>query len=208
MAEELDLGRSTTHRCATTLVSLGYLEQALSRKYRLSSHASDVRLSLLDSVEIRSAACEHLRKLRAQTGHTASLTVLGGIEVAYIDSWQGSRQGQYAVDVGIGLGTRLPVHCTAAGKALLACLPAAEQQELIAKLRLSRRGPKTITTKTALCTELERIAAEGGVAIEDEELISGRRDLVAAVVDTKGRPIAEDTIRPYRIVLPTTKERE
>lgn len=36
MADELDLGRSTTHRYATTLVTLGYLEQDPSRKYRLS----------------------------------------------------------------------------------------------------------------------------------------------------------------------------
>jgi IclR family transcriptional regulator, KDG regulon repressor len=34
MAEELDMGRSTTHRYATTLVTLGYLEQGLSRQYR------------------------------------------------------------------------------------------------------------------------------------------------------------------------------
>lgn len=34
MADELDLGRSTTHRYATTLVTLGYLEQGPSRKCR------------------------------------------------------------------------------------------------------------------------------------------------------------------------------
>ena len=97
---------------------------------------------------VRQVAREHLRELRARTGRTASLGVLGGLEVAY--RWQGSRQGQYTVNVGIGLGTRLPVHCTAAGKALLVRLPEAEQRSLIAKLRLVRRGPKTITTKSAL----------------------------------------------------------
>ena len=171
MAVELDLGRSTTHRYATTLVTLGYLEQGPSRKYRLSSHVCDVGLSLLDSIVVRRVAREHLRGLRAQTGRTASLGVLGGTEVAYIDRWQGSRQGQYAVDVGIGLGTRLPVHCSAAGRALLARLPEAEQRELIARLRLTKRGPKTITTKTALRGELERIVVRG-VAVEDEELLA------------------------------------
>jgi DNA-binding IclR family transcriptional regulator len=127
MAEELDLGRSTTHRYATTLMILGYLEQGPSRKYRLASRASDVGLALLDSMEIRQVAREPLRELRAQTGRTASLGVLWGSEVVYIDRWQGSRPGQYAIDVGTGLGTRLPVHCSAAGKALLAGLPEAEQ---------------------------------------------------------------------------------
>lgn len=190
MAEELDLGRSTTHRYATTLVTLGYLEQGPSRKYRLSSRVSDVGLSLLDSMVVRRVAREHLRELRARTGRTASLGVLGGTEVAYIDRWQGSRQGQYAVDAGTGLGMRLPVHCTAAGKALLAHLPEAEQREVIATLRLTRRGPKTITTKTALRAELERIIAEKGLAVEDEELLAGRRALAAVVVDEKGTAIA------------------
>jgi IclR family pca regulon transcriptional regulator len=189
MAEELDLGRSTTHRYATTLVTLGYLEQGPSRKYRLSSRVSDFGLSLLDSMVVRRVGREHLRELRARTGRTASLGVLGGTEVAYIDRWQGSRQGQYAVDEGIGLGTRLPVHCAAAGKALLARLPEAEQRSLISQLRLARRGPNTITTKTALRAELE-IVAEQGVAIEDEELLAGRRAVAAAVLDKDGRAVA------------------
>jgi DNA-binding IclR family transcriptional regulator len=115
MAEELDLGRSTTHRYATTLVTLGYLEQGPSRKYRLSSRVCDFGLSLLDSMMVRRVAREHLKVLRAQTRRTASLGVLWETEVAYIDHWHGSRQGQYAVDAGVGLGTRVPVHCSAAG---------------------------------------------------------------------------------------------
>jgi IclR family pca regulon transcriptional regulator len=190
MADELELGRSTTHRYATTLVTLGYLEQGPSRKYRLASRVSDFGLSLLDSMVVRRVARDHLRELRARTGRTVSLGVLGETEVAYIDRWQGSRKGQYAVDAGIGLGTRLPVHCTAAGKVLLAHLPEAEQRETIAKLRLVKRGPKTITAKTALRTELERVLAGGGLAIEDEELLDGRRALAAAVVDREGAAVA------------------
>ncbi len=190
MAEELDLGRSTTHRYATTLVTLGYLEQGPSRKYRLSSRVCDVGLSLLDSMVVRRVAREHLKELRARTGRTASLGILGGTEVTYIDRWLGSRRGQYAIDAGIGLGMRLPVHCSAAGKALLARLPEAEQRELIAKLRLTKRGPKSITTKTALRVELERVVADGGLAVEDEEMLADRRALAAVVVGEEGVAVA------------------
>ncbi len=92
--------------------------------------------------------------------------------------------------MGSGPGTRLPLHCTAAGKALLARLPAAEQKDLIAELRLTRRTPKTIVTKTALRAELERIVAEGGLAVEDEEFSAGRCALAAAMVFSVGRPVA------------------
>jgi IclR family pca regulon transcriptional regulator len=190
MADALDLGRSTTHRYATTLVTLGYLEQGPSRKYRLSSRVSDFGLSLLDSMVVRRVAGEHLRELRARTGRTVGLAMLDGDEVSYIDRRQGSRRGQYAVDLGVGLGSRLPVHCSAAGKALVARLPEVEQRQLLAKLRLTRRTPQTITTKPALRAELERIAAEDGLAVEDEELLAGRRALAAAVLDEQGAPLA------------------
>lgn len=189
MADALDLGRSTTHRYATTLVTLGYLEQGPSRKYRLSSRVSDFGLSLLDSMVVRRVAREHLRELRAQTGRTVGLVILDDGEVSYIDRWQGSRRGQYAVDLGVGLGSRLPVHCSAAGKALLAGLTEAERRELVAKLRLSRRTPKTITTKAALKTEIEKVS-DDGLTVEDEELLAGRRALAAAVFDERGRPLA------------------
>ncbi len=191
MADALDLGRSTTHRYATTLVTLGYLEQGPSRKYRLSSRVSDFGLSLLDSMVVRRLAREHLRELRAATGRTVGLAMLDESEVSYIDRWQGSRRGQYAVDLGVGLGSRLPVYCSAAGKALLACLSEAEQRELITKLRLTRRTPNTITTKSALRAELERIVTSAdGLAVEDEELLAGRRALAAAVFDEQGVPLA------------------
>ncbi len=189
MSEELGLGRSTTHRYAATLVTLGYLEQGPSRKYRLSPRVADVGLALMGSMAIRQAAREPLRELRARTGRTASLVVLWGTEVAYIDRRKGSGKGQYAVDEGIGLGTRLPVHCTAAGKVLLACLPAEEQQKLIEDLRLTRLTSSTITTKTAFRAELERIVVDGGVAVEDGELSVGRRATAAIVVDSEGQPI-------------------
>ncbi len=190
MADALDLGRSTTHRYAMTLVTLGYLEQGPSRKYRLASRVSDFGLSLLDSMVVRRVAHEPLQELRAQTGRTASLAVLERTDVAFIDRWQGSRQGQYAVDAGVGLGVRLPAHCSAAGKALLARLPAADQRKLIAKLHPTKHGPRTITTKAALREELERIVAEGGVAVEDEELLVGRRAIASVVVDREGGAVA------------------
>lgn len=190
MAEALDLGRSTTHRYATTLVTLGYLEQGPSRKYRLAPRVSDVALSLFDSMVIRQVAREHLRVLRDQTGRTVSLSVLVGVEVVCIDRWHGSRRGQYGADMSVGLGTHQPVHCTAAGKAVLAHLPAEEQRARIVELRLGRSTPNTIMNKTALRGELEQIAADSGVAVEDEELLAGRRALAAAVVDKEDRPIA------------------
>ena len=52
---------------------------------------------------------------------------------------------------------------------------------MIAELELTRRGPKSITSKRALRAELEQVRAEG-LAIGDEELAPGVRTLAAPVV--------------------------
>jgi DNA-binding IclR family transcriptional regulator len=49
---------------------------------------------------------------------------------------------------------------------------------------------QTITSKTALRAELERIVAEDGVAIEDGELSAGGSAIAAVVVDAEGQPVA------------------
>ncbi len=192
MADALDLGRSTTHRYAATLVTLGYLEQGPSRKYRLSARVSDLGISLLDSMAVRRAAREHLRELRTRTGRTVSLAIRDGGEISYIDRWSGARRGQYAIDLGLGVGSRLPMYCCAVGKALLARLPEDDLRAALTPLRLARRAPHTITAKSALRTELERIAdgGDGGVAVEDEELLAGRRALAAPVFDAAGNALA------------------
>ena len=140
LADELSMSRSTTHRYASTLVALGYLEQDHARRYRLAPRVVDVGMSVLDSMALRGKAREHLRELREQTGRTVSLAVLDGVDVRYVDRLRGWRRGQHAVDLNLGVGARLPVNCSAMGKVLLAYLPEREREQLIAELELRAAG--------------------------------------------------------------------
>jgi IclR family transcriptional regulator, pca regulon regulatory protein len=189
LADELSMSRSTTHRYASTLVALGYLEQDQSRRYRLAPRAVDVGMSVLDSMALRAKAHEHLRELREQTGRTVSLAVLDEADVRYVDRLRGWRRGQHAADLNLGAGARLPLHCSAMGKVLLANLPADERDRVIGELELKRRGPNSITSKKALRAELERVRAEG-IAVGDEELAPGVRTLAAPVIGLDGEVAA------------------
>ncbi len=189
LADELNMSRSTTHRYASTLVALGYLEQDQARRYRLAPRVADMGMSVLDSMALRGKAREPLRELREQTGRTTSVAVLDGTEIRYVDRRRGWRRGQHAVDFDLGAGARLPAPCTAMGKVLLAYLPDREREQLIGELELKRRGPKSITTKRALREELQRVR-EQGVALGDEELGPGVRTIAAPVYDPDGEVIA------------------
>ncbi|MGO9447776.1 MAG: IclR family transcriptional regulator [Solirubrobacteraceae bacterium] len=169
IADELGMSRSTTHRYVITLVALGYLEQGASRKYRLGLRVTDLGMSALNSTGLREHSHPDLEELRQRTSYTASLSVLDGADVLYVDRARSFRRGQSKIDLGLHPGSRLPAYCTSMGKILLAYLPEREQQDLLAELKLTKRGPNTITNKKALRDELDEVA-EAGFAVNDEEL--------------------------------------
>jgi IclR family transcriptional regulator, pca regulon regulatory protein len=169
IADDLGMSRSTTHRYVITLVALGYLEQGASRKYRLGLRVTDLGMSALNSTGLREHAHPYLEELRQRTSYTVNLGVLDGTDVLYVDRVRSFRRGQSKIDLDLHTGSRLPAYCTSMGKLLLANLPESEQRELISAIKVSKRGPNTITSKKALREELEEIQS-AGFAVNDQEL--------------------------------------
>jgi IclR family pca regulon transcriptional regulator len=182
IADRLGMSRSTTHRYATTLVALGYLEQGERRKYRLGLRVTDLGMSALNGTGLREHAHACLAELSHRAGYTTSLAELDGAEIVYVDRVRGLRRRQDAAGPGVGQGSRLPAYCTALGKVLLAHLPKYERQELLAHIELKRRGPNTITSRGMLRDELAQVLDEG-FAVEDQELASGRIAIAAPVLN-------------------------
>jgi IclR family transcriptional regulator, pca regulon regulatory protein len=187
IADSLGMSRSTTHRYAITLVALGYLEQDASRKYRLGLHVTDLGMSALNSTSLREHAQPYLDELRRRTGYTINVAMLDGPEIVYIARSRSQRRAQQRIDLGLALGSRLPVYCTSMGKLLLAYLPDRERRELLSEIRLERRTPNTITSRRLLQIELDRIR-EDGFAVNDEELTSGLHS-IAAPIRTDSREV-------------------
>lgn len=194
IANQLGLNKSTTHRYATTLVALGYLEQSSSSpKYRLGLRVIDLGMSALNSLGLRDHAHPELEELCQRSGYTVNLAVLEGTEIRYIDRVRSLRREQQTkIDLDLHPGAKLPAYCTAMGKVLLAHLPEEELRERIAGMAtLSKRAPHTITSKSALSKELTQVREES-FAVNNEELTPGlvaiarpvrneAREVVAAV---------------------------
>jgi IclR family transcriptional regulator, pca regulon regulatory protein len=182
IADRLGMSRSTTHRYVTTLVALGYLQQGARRKYRLGLAVTDLGLAALNATDLREHAHADLAELSQRTGFTMSIAVLDGDEALCVDRVQGLRRRLGAAGPDVKPGTKLPLHCTALGKVLLAHLPDAERRETVTRLELTHQGPNTITTKTTLREELEHVLEEG-LAVEEEELAPGRVAIAAVVLN-------------------------
>lgn len=156
-AEILGVARSTAHRLLTTLAHRGFaVQQADGRAYRPGSALADAGLRALSRLDLRQVARPYLNALAEQTGETVHLGVLEGNGLRFIDGIESTQP----VRVGLRTGIVLPAHATAAGKAILAALPAAEVRALYP------RGVQAITGKTLqTLDEIERhlsdIAAAG-----------------------------------------------
>ena len=131
VANELEVHKSTASRLMHTLVANGYAvpKQSSPRGFRLGP-AVQVHQSLtLDQRQLRELAQPFLVALVDATGECAHAAVAAGGWALVIDDVE---TGQ-ALRVVPGRGRRVPLHCTSAGKCLLAHGLASMPQKLPAR---------------------------------------------------------------------------
>jgi len=188
IAETLEMSRPTTHRYASTLVALNYLEQGPGRKYRLGMRAGDPGRSAVGSTSLRNLPHHLLSDLRDTSMCTASIAVLHGRDIVYIDRARSAWQGQSEVAARLGRGSRLPAVDTAMGRVLLAHLP--EQERLPAvKGLVSTAGDDEESSMGRLLDELKRVG-EKGFALTDQMRVKGQRCVAAPIRSRSGEVIA------------------
>jgi IclR family transcriptional regulator, pca regulon regulatory protein len=198
LARSLGLSRSTSHRYVATLARLGYLQQnAATRRYRLGPRVLDLGFAAINSMELRQISAPHLQRLADETGHTVNMAILDGTDIVYIERCRTSQLGQREIDLDLHIGSRLPAYCTSMGKVLLAYLDPARQAALLERIELLDRGPNTITTRTALTAELERVRMRG-MAVNNEELAYGLRSIAVPVRGLDGEVVAAINLAVHR----------
>jgi DNA-binding IclR family transcriptional regulator len=156
------LPKSTVHRTAQQMTALGWLNYEHG-KYSLGTRMFE--LAGLSSVrhELREAALPYMEDLYEATHITLHLGVRKGHEVLYIEKIAGHDRITELSHV----GGRMPLYCTAIGKALLAYSPESAFEDVVTH-GLVRRTQATITSPTQLRRELSTIA-DSHVSFDREE---------------------------------------
>lgn len=164
LVRSLPFNKSTLFRFLTTLQQAGYADRIPgSDRYRLGARVLKLAGEMLDALPMRDVASPHLVELMLSTGETSHVSILDDAEVVYIDKVDSPQR----VRLHSWVGLRMRAHSTAAGKAMLAHLPEAELQRVLAG-GLPARTPHTITSERALRKQLAEIRTDG-YAIDDEE---------------------------------------
>ncbi len=176
LAECTGLPRSTVHRIVQTLQSVHFVAKG-ARVGGLRLGPEFDRLAASSRHHLIPTMRPFLEKLAHETSEGASLTVLEGLNVRFLDQAIVG-QGLRAVTL---VGSTFPAHCTANGKILLAALPRTVVRRMLPK-QLETRTNQTITDSESLLDELDRITTEG-VAYDREEHEVGISAIAAFVVD-------------------------
>jgi IclR family acetate operon transcriptional repressor len=197
IATSLGLPLPTVHRLCAVLSERGFLERdPASRRFRLGMQVARLVPALLAGLGLPEVARGQLRRLASTTGETVNLGVRQEADVVYLVSEAGARLLAPRATVGL----RLPLHCTALGKCLLAQLSDAEARAAIGPGPYERRTAFTLTSWPTIQAALEEVR-EAGVAISREEYEEGLASYAVPVAWPEG-PAA------LNISLPTARATE
>lgn len=183
IAEDTGLAKSTVHDHLETLADAGYVVRD-GPKVRLSCRFLRIGLRLRRRFPHGSEIESRVRRLAERTGERSHFAVLERSDAVFLFC----ERGDEAVRTDVHPGEAVPLHASATGKALLAALPDARLDGVLADIEFEPRTDDTIQSAETLRAELERVRAEG-LAISDGEYISALWTASAPISTADGGPL-------------------
>ncbi len=185
VARRAGITRAAAGRFLRTLEQLGYVRGSagtgVGRTFALTPRVLEFGFSYLSALSIPEIAQPHLERLSREVDESVSAAVLDGGDIAYIARVPTRR----IMSVRITIGTRFPAFATSMGRVLLAGMPDAARDELLAASALPPLTDRTVTDLGELQAELDRVRAQGW-ALVDGELEPGLRSVAVPLHDRRG----------------------
>jgi IclR family transcriptional regulator, pca regulon regulatory protein len=200
VAAASELPRPTARRILLTLEQLGYVRAAGGQSgggYELTPRVLDLGMSYVLSRGLWEVARPHMEALVAQTRESTSIAQLDGSDIVYVARVAVPK----IVTLAVTIGTRFPAMQTSLGKVLLAALPLAEAERVLAEP--SRSGITTRWQPDAAerAAVLREVRARGW-ALTDEQLAPGIRSVAVPLRDGEGRVIAALNVNSHAAETP------
>jgi IclR family transcriptional regulator, acetate operon repressor len=177
LSRRTGLSTSTAFRLLTSLQENGVLHQVTGRMYQLGPLFLQLASTAMSEIDLPGAARPIMTELRDQTNETVGLHVLlpnlTRLVLDQVESWQPLRRTYTE------LGQPMALHLGAPGKVLLAYLPEADRESVLAR-PMNKATPATITDLAELRANLSTIVQLGyGVSLA--ERVAGVRTVAAPI---------------------------
>jgi IclR family pca regulon transcriptional regulator len=193
VAHASSLPRPTARRILLTLEQLGYIRQVGGQQapghgpglspggFELTPRVLDLGMSYVLSRGLWEIARPHMEALVARTRESTSIAQLDGSDIVYVARVAVPK----IVALSVTIGTRFPAMQTSLGKVLLAALPAAESERVLAEPSRSGITPRWQPDAAERAAALREVRARGW-ALTDEQLAPGIRSVAVPVRDGTG----------------------
>ncbi len=179
------LNKTATQRFLQTLHSLGYLNCNGSKRYSLDVKILSLGFNFFNSSNLRMLVKPYVDELSSELDKTVNLAVLDGHDVLFLYRKEVRRFLNYDLQA----GSKLPPHCTASGKILLAGLTDGELKKRIAEMELHQITSRTLTSKKNLWKEIMK-TRERGYSICDRELSMDLYSIAVPLINDQRKTIA------------------
>lgn len=190
LSKRLKLHKNNVFRLLATLESRGYIEQnKATENYRLGLKALELGQTFIKQMGLLRQAKPILEQIVGSCNETSYVAIYKENHTVYLDVVETN----LTVRVVSRVGSRLPAHCTAAGKVHMAFMTDEELEDLLAEIKFVQHTPTTIAGAEALKAELAKVR-EQGFAFDDEELDPGVRCIAAPIRDYTRRIVGAISI--------------
>ena len=185
LSQTANLPKSTTHRLLQTLIQHNLVHQdEETGKFSPGLKVFEMAYRVLNRMELRTEALPVMERLNRETNFTVHLAILSDGEVVYIEKKEADRP----IRMYSAVGKRVPAHCTALGKVLLAHLTQEKLRRVVENKGLPRYTDNTITTWSELLDHLGTVRTQG-YALDDGEHEEMIRCVAAPVRDHRGKVV-------------------
>lgn len=186
IAERLGLPANSVFRITGTLEERGYLiRDGDDMRYRLSRKLLALGYAAVGEGKLVEQSLDLMRSLRDETHETVLVGIRDDIEGLVLEQVASNQPVKFLVDP----GTRFPLHTAAPGKAVLAFLPWAERDGILARLPYTRYNERTLDSRAKFEAELEQVTA-CGYGLDRGEQIEGLHCVGAPIFNHRGYPFA------------------
>lgn len=183
VAAACGLTRAGARRILLTLVHLGYVAMD-ERKFALTPRILELGYSYLSATPLWDLALPYMEDVAETTRESCSVSVLDGTDIVYI-----LRLSTHKVmSINLSVGSRLPAWVTSMGRVLLAGLPPAEQDRVLAASDIRAHTPHTVTDLPGLKRILAQVRADGYACVV-QELEPGLQSVAVPIVGRGGRVV-------------------
>lgn len=180
------LRKTSCFRILQTLTRSGFaLKDKDTGGYFIGPRIISIGLTALENRGIRELALPFMKEIRQKTGATVNLAIPNGSDVIFVERLQSA----HIVEGNLRVGSRLSIHLSSMGKAILAHLPETEANSVLKQIRFERKTEKTLASIRALKKEMKEIRA-AGFAVNNEELATGLFAIAVPLLNHTGVAVA------------------